>query len=189
MSASQTLYEVKVSSTSVHRELQKCVLCVSCVFSFIISSQIQLAKINFLWRVYGSTFRERVRTLVILEWLKVESLLLCIERSQLRWFGHLVMMSAGCFPGYLMHICSTRSVEASEQTQDSLVRLCCSAVLRAFWCSPGRAGWCSWEEGRLGIYARDCWMEQMVGLDTDYVTDVFIPNGNKELSYKYVTII
>ena len=36
--------------------------------------------------------RDRVRSSVMRERLRVESLLLCLERSQLRWFGHLVRM-------------------------------------------------------------------------------------------------
>ena len=35
---------------------------------------------------------DRVRSSVIREGLGVEPLLLCVERSQLRWFGHLVRM-------------------------------------------------------------------------------------------------
>ncbi|KAJ7998063.1 hypothetical protein DPEC_G00218650 [Dallia pectoralis] len=41
---------------------------------------------------------DRVRSSVIREELGVEPLLLCIERSQLRWFGHLVRMPPGRLP-------------------------------------------------------------------------------------------
>ena len=44
----------------------------------------------FLRRVSGISLRDRVRSSVICEGLGVEPLLLCVERSQLRWFGHLV---------------------------------------------------------------------------------------------------
>jgi len=45
---------------------------------------------DLLQGVPGLSLRDRVRSLVILEGLIVESLLLHIERSQLRWFMHLV---------------------------------------------------------------------------------------------------
>ncbi|KAJ7983742.1 hypothetical protein DPEC_G00373370 [Dallia pectoralis] len=53
--------------------------------------------------------RDRVRSSVIREELGVEPLLLCVERSQLRWFGHLVRMP----PGRLLERCS-RHVHLGE---------------------------------------------------------------------------
>ena len=61
-------------------------------------SQIQVAKMGFLRRVAGVSLRDRVRSLAIREGLGVEPLLICIQRSQLRWFGHLVRMPPGCIP-------------------------------------------------------------------------------------------
>ncbi|KAK0140494.1 putative uncharacterized transposon-derived protein F52C9.6 [Merluccius polli] len=52
-------------------------------------SRIQAAEISFLRRVAGFSLRDRVRSSVIREELGLEPLLLCLERSQLRWFGHL----------------------------------------------------------------------------------------------------
>lgn len=50
-----------------------------------IRSRIQLAEMSFLrWLV--------VRSSAIWEELGVELLLICIERSHLRWFGHLIRM-------------------------------------------------------------------------------------------------
>ncbi|KAJ8005185.1 hypothetical protein DPEC_G00144010 [Dallia pectoralis] len=46
----------------------------------------------------ANELRDRVRSSVIREELGVEPLLLCIERSQLRWFGHLVRMPPGRLP-------------------------------------------------------------------------------------------
>ena len=44
-----------------------------------------------VWSLYsGYTLLDRVRSLVIWEELKVH-----IERSQLRWFGHLIRMPPG----------------------------------------------------------------------------------------------
>ena len=57
-----------------------------------IRSRIQAAEMSFLRRVAGISLRDRVRSSVTRERLGVESLLLRLERSQLRWFGHLVRM-------------------------------------------------------------------------------------------------
>nr|XP_054604743.1 uncharacterized protein LOC129165490 [Nothobranchius furzeri]XP_054604744.1 uncharacterized protein LOC129165490 [Nothobranchius furzeri]XP_054604745.1 uncharacterized protein LOC129165491 [Nothobranchius furzeri] len=62
-------------------------------------SRIQAAKISFLRRVARLSLRDRVRSSDIREGLGVEPLLLRIERSQLRWFGHLVRMPPGRLPG------------------------------------------------------------------------------------------
>ncbi|KAF7652554.1 hypothetical protein LDENG_00095270 [Lucifuga dentata] len=61
-------------------------------------SWIQAAEMRFLRRVSGLTLRDRVRSSDIREGLGVELLLLRIERSQLRWFGHLIRMPPGRFP-------------------------------------------------------------------------------------------
>ncbi|KAF7656129.1 hypothetical protein LDENG_00046000, partial [Lucifuga dentata] len=53
-------------------------------------SRIQAAEMRFLCRVSGITLRDRVRSSDIREGLGVELLLLRIERSQLRWFRHLI---------------------------------------------------------------------------------------------------
>ncbi len=45
---------------------------------------------SFLDRVAGIFLRNKVRSSAIYKGLRVKLLLLCIERSQLRWFGHLV---------------------------------------------------------------------------------------------------
>uniref|UniRef100_A0A3B5Q8Y2 Reverse transcriptase domain-containing protein n=1 Tax=Xiphophorus maculatus TaxID=8083 RepID=A0A3B5Q8Y2_XIPMA len=62
-------------------------------------SRIQAAEMGFLRRVAGLSLRDRVRSSVIREGLRVEPLLLHIERSQLRWLGHLVRMPPGRLPG------------------------------------------------------------------------------------------
>ncbi|KAK0134423.1 hypothetical protein N1851_030009 [Merluccius polli] len=54
-------------------------------------SQVQAAEMSFL--------RRRVRSSVIREELGVDSLLLHVERSQMRWLGHLVRMPPGSLPG------------------------------------------------------------------------------------------
>ena len=61
-------------------------------------SQEQVAEMGFLCRVAGVSLRDRVRSSAIWEGLRVEPLLLCVERSQLRWFGHLMRMPPGRLP-------------------------------------------------------------------------------------------
>ncbi|XP_065817852.1 uncharacterized protein [Labrus bergylta] len=61
-------------------------------------SRIQAAEISFLRRVAGLSLRDRVRSSDIQGELGVEPLLLRIERSQLRWFGHLLRMPPGRLP-------------------------------------------------------------------------------------------
>jgi len=55
-------------------------------------SQIQAAEMSFLRRVAGLSLRDRVRSSDIRREVGVEPLLLRVERSQLRWFGHLIRM-------------------------------------------------------------------------------------------------
>ncbi|TWW82262.1 5-hydroxytryptamine receptor 3A [Takifugu flavidus] len=54
---------------------------------------------SFLCRVAGLSLRDRGRSSAIREELGVEPLLLRVERSQMRWLGHLVRMPPGCLPG------------------------------------------------------------------------------------------
>ncbi|KAK0142304.1 LanC-like protein 2 [Merluccius polli] len=62
-------------------------------------SRVQAAEMSFLRRVAGLSLRDRVRSLVIREELGVDPLLLRVERSQMRWLGHLVRMPPGRLPG------------------------------------------------------------------------------------------
>jgi hypothetical protein len=55
-------------------------------------SRIQAAEMRFLRRIAGLTLRDRVRSSEIRKNINVEPLLLQIERSQLRWLGHLLRM-------------------------------------------------------------------------------------------------
>ncbi|KAK3555124.1 hypothetical protein QTP86_010013 [Hemibagrus guttatus] len=72
-----------------------------------IRSLIQAAKMSFLHRVAGRSLRDRVRSFVTQEELRVEPLLLHIERGQLRWLGHLFWMPPGCLPGEVFRACPT----------------------------------------------------------------------------------
>ena len=61
-------------------------------------SRIQAAEMSFLRGVAGLSLRDRVRSSDIWRELGVEPLLLCVERGQLRWFGHLIkyILGASC---------------------------------------------------------------------------------------------
>ena len=65
-------------------------------------SRVQVAEMGFLRRVAGVSFKDRVRSSAIREGIGVEPQLLCVERSQLRWFGHLI----GCHQGAFLGRCS-----------------------------------------------------------------------------------
>ncbi|KAK3573226.1 hypothetical protein QTP86_015140, partial [Hemibagrus guttatus] len=72
-----------------------------------VRSRIQAAKMSFLRRVAGCSLRDRVRSSVTREELRVEPLLLHIERGQLRWLGHLFRMPPGRLPGEVFRACPT----------------------------------------------------------------------------------
>ena len=48
---------------------------------------------GFLRRISGLTLLDKVKSADIREYLNIESLLLRLERSQLRWYGHVTRMS------------------------------------------------------------------------------------------------
>ena len=55
-------------------------------------SQVQASEMRFLRRIEGVTLFNKVRSSEIRKSLNIEPLLLRIERSQLRWFGHVSRM-------------------------------------------------------------------------------------------------
>ncbi|CAM1319476.1 Uncharacterised protein r2_g2780 [Pycnogonum litorale] len=57
-------------------------------------SRIQAAELAFLGRISGLTMLDRVRSSEIRETLQVEPIVLQIERSQLRYYGHVMRMSS-----------------------------------------------------------------------------------------------
>ena len=63
---------------------------------------------SVLRRVAGHFLRDRVRSSVTREELGVELLLLHIERSQLRWLGHLFQMPPGRLPWEVFLACPAR---------------------------------------------------------------------------------
>ncbi len=68
---------------------------------------IEVAEIRFLHKVPGLTLRDRVRSSDIQKELTIEPLLLHFEKSQLRWFGHLILMPPECFPMEVFQACPT----------------------------------------------------------------------------------
>ena len=56
-------------------------------------SRVQAAEMGFLRRISGLTLLDKVKSADIRESLNIESLLLRLERPQLRWYGHVTRMS------------------------------------------------------------------------------------------------
>ncbi|KAI3368673.1 hypothetical protein L3Q82_025405, partial [Scortum barcoo] len=75
-------------------------------------------------------------------------LLLHIERSQLRWLGHLFRMPPGHLPREVFQACPTGR-RPSGKTQDTLERLCLSAGLGTPQSPPRK----SWRSGVSEVWA------------------------------------
>ena len=58
-----------------------------------VRSRVQAAEMRFLRRISALTLLHKVKSADIRESLNIESLLLRLERSQLRWYGHVTRMS------------------------------------------------------------------------------------------------
>ena len=58
-----------------------------------VRSRVQAAEMGFLRRISGLTLLDKVISADIRESLNIEALLLRLERSQLRWYGHVTRMS------------------------------------------------------------------------------------------------
>ena len=56
-------------------------------------SRVQAPEMFFLRKVMGSFLVDKVKSTDIQQSLNIEPLLLCIERSRLRWYGHVTRMS------------------------------------------------------------------------------------------------
>ena len=66
-------------------------------------SQVQASEMRFLRRIEGVTLFNKVRSSEIRKSLNIEPLLLRIERSQLRWFGHVSRMPQERLPKQALH--------------------------------------------------------------------------------------
>ncbi len=85
-------------------------------------SRKQASEMGFLKRVAGVSPRDKVRSPVDCEEVGIKPLLLCAERIQLRWFGHLVKDASWSLPCGGVPGTSSRE-EAPEQTQVQVERL------------------------------------------------------------------
>lgn len=56
---------------------------------------VEAAAMFFLSRVAFLSLRHRLKSTAIWRELRVESLLLHVEWSQMRWYGHLIRMPSG----------------------------------------------------------------------------------------------
>ncbi|KAI3355524.1 hypothetical protein L3Q82_017909 [Scortum barcoo] len=112
---------------------------------------------SFLHRVAGRSLRDRVRSSVTREELGVEPLLLCIERSQLRWLWGICF---GCpldaSPREVFQACPTGRRPRRKDPGHAGETMCLSAGWpgNASGSVPGRAGGSVWGEGSLGISAQ-----------------------------------
>ena len=66
-------------------------------------SQVQASEMRFLRRIEGVTLFNKVRSSEIRKSLNIDPLLLQIERSQLRWFGHVSRMPQERLPIQALH--------------------------------------------------------------------------------------
>ena len=66
-------------------------------------SQVQASEMRFLRRIEGVTLLNKVRSSEIRKSLNIEPLLLRIERSQFRWFGHVSRMPQERLPKQALH--------------------------------------------------------------------------------------
>ena len=119
-------------------------------------SRVQAAEMSFLRRVAGLSLRDRVRSSVI-------PLLLRVERSQMRWLGHLVRMPPGRLPGELFRARPTgRRPRGRPRTRwrDYVSRLAWErlGILQEELdeVAGEREIWASLLEGNLGFPARIC---------------------------------
>ena len=58
-----------------------------------VRSRIQAAERGFLRKVRSLSLLEKVKSIDICQSFNIEPLLLCIERSQMGWHGHVTRMS------------------------------------------------------------------------------------------------
>ena len=63
-----------------------------------VRSQMQASDMRFLRKIKGITMFDKLRNSAIRESLDIESLLLRIKRSQLRWVGHVSRMPQKWLP-------------------------------------------------------------------------------------------
>ena len=68
-----------------------------------VRSHMASVRKKFLWKIEGVAMFDKHRNTAIWESLNIESLLLRIERSQLRWFGHVSRMTHEQLPKQILY--------------------------------------------------------------------------------------
>ena len=104
------------------------------------SSEMQVSKRSFFWKVSGLTLEDRVRSSVIWGIFRVESLLLWMARSQLRRFK----LSREVFPTCPSGIWIGTVQGLTEETI-SLLEWKCLWASQNSWSSAEAEKWCSVE--------------------------------------------
>ena len=66
--------------------------------------QVQASEMSFLRKIKGVTLFNKVRSSKVRKSLNIEPLLFRIERSQLRWFGHVSRMPQERLPKQALHV-------------------------------------------------------------------------------------
>lgn len=125
--------------------------------------QTQLAKISFLQALSGLSLTDSFRSSVIREGLRLEPLVLGIQRWQLRWSRHLSRMP----PGQRGVSGMSYWGEAPGQTQDTVGRLCLLGGLNARH-PPGAARGGGWAErsGHLCLkFSTQTWIRSRRWMD------------------------
>ena len=79
-------------------------------------SKVQASEMRFLRRIEGVTLFNKVRSSEIRKSLNIEPLLLRIERSQLRWFGHVSRMPQESILG--LHFWDLPNQMGKDQSDD-----------------------------------------------------------------------
>uniref|UniRef100_A0A8C5HIP4 Extracellular calcium-sensing receptor-like n=1 Tax=Gouania willdenowi TaxID=441366 RepID=A0A8C5HIP4_GOUWI len=112
--------------------------------------RVQAAETSFLHRVAWLSLRDRVRSSVIREGLRVEPLLLRVEKSQMRWLGHLIRMPPGRLP--------RKAFRPRPSRRRPRVRP------RTRW--RDLVSWLAWEHF---VMPRKSWMKWMENLPLQYI--------------------
>ena len=90
-------------------------------------SKIQAAEMRFLRKIAGKTRHDRIRNDTIRESLNVESLILTVEKSQMRWLGNVLRMGPDRIAGQMLHANpTTRRPPGRPPTRwlDQVTRFC-----------------------------------------------------------------
>ena len=82
---------------------------------------MQASEMRFLRKIKGITMLEKHRNTAIHESFDIESLLLRIERSQLRWFGHVSRMPQKRLPKQTLNAEVSGRGQLEEHDQNGFI--------------------------------------------------------------------